>query len=49
MRVHSIMVLTNTKKYIEINSYIQRTTTCFSQPFGHLQECKIQKLDTLKA
>jgi len=49
MTVHSIMVPTNTKKCIEINLYTQWTTTCFSQPFSHLQGCEIQKLDTLKA
>lgn len=46
--IHTIMVQTNAHKYIEFNLYIQWASMYFGQTCGHLQECKIQKLDTLK-
>jgi hypothetical protein len=46
--VYTIMVQTNAQKYIEFSLYIQWTSTCFGQSCGHLQECKIQRLDTLE-
>jgi hypothetical protein len=46
----TIVVPTDAHKYIEISLYscTQWPPTCFSQPCGHLQGDKIQRMDTLK-
>ena len=42
------MIPANIHMNIQINLYTQGILTSFSQPWGHLQVCKVQRLDTLK-
>jgi len=42
------MTAANVHKYIQISLYTLQIRTCFSQPCNHFQECKVQRLCTLK-
>ena len=48
IRTYTVIMTTNAHKYIEIILYAQCMPACFGQICGHLQVCKIQRLDTLK-
>ena len=39
----------NAHQGIKISLYTQWTATCFGQSCGHLQVCKVEMLDTVKA
>jgi hypothetical protein len=41
---YAVIVPTNAHKYSKISLYTQWTPTCFGEPCGHLQGCKLQRL-----
>ena len=43
-RKYAVIVPTNAHKYTKISLYTQWTPTCFGEPCGHLQGCKLQRL-----
>jgi len=46
--LHNIIVPTHAQRYTGLTLYAKYMDKCFSQIYGHLQECKIQSLDNLK-
>jgi hypothetical protein len=48
IQICAVVISTNASKHPKISFLTQRTPTCFGQPCGHVQGCKIQSLGTLK-